>query len=124
MTQISRGHLLLLALAVATVAVVPLARAQARHDDVAHTMPPPASASAGHPQATMAKMMADMQAKQQHIDQMVAEMNAATGQAKVDQMAAVVTELAHMHNDMAARMTMMMMHGAMAPGTSAPDEQR
>jgi len=54
-------------------------------------------------------MMADMAAAEKKMDEMIAKMNAATGQAKVDQMAAVITELvAHckeMHGKMMAQET-------------------
>ena len=54
------------------------------------------------------KMMAEMTASQNKLDDLVARMNAATGPAKVDQVAAVVTELVAQHKSMHARM--------MAPG--------
>ena len=42
------------------------------------------------------KMMAEMQAMDQKLDSLVAQMNAAQGQAKVDAIAAVINE---MNND-------------------------
>jgi hypothetical protein len=54
-------------------------------------------------------MMADMQAAQKRLDDLVAQMNAATGPDKIDRIAAVVTELAAMHK----RMGMMMQGGMM-----------
>jgi hypothetical protein len=78
-------------------------------------------------------MMANMQAAQKKLDDLVAQMNAAAGSEKVDRMAAVITEMAAMHKDMCAQMmnggmmSMMMMqmqHGAAsqaAPGAESPD---
>lgn len=55
----------------------------------------------------MQAMMGAMQADQKKLDELVAQMNAATGLAKVDRIAAVVNEMASMHK----RMMGMMMHG-------------
>jgi hypothetical protein len=54
-------------------------------------------------------MMADMQAAQKRLDDLVSQMNAATGAEKVDRIAAVVTEMAAMHKKMSG----MMMQGGM-----------
>ena len=56
-------------------------------------------------------MMAGMDAQQKKLDALVAQMNAATGQDKVDKIAAVVNEMAAMHKQMHS---MMMMHGGAA----------
>ncbi len=53
------------------------------------------------------QMMADMKADQEKLDDLVAKMNAATGQQKVDQVAAVITELVARQKAMHAHMTMM-----------------
>jgi predicted oxidoreductase len=53
------------------------------------------------------KMMADMKAGQEKLDALVAEMNAATGQEKVDRIATVLTELVARQKAMQAHMTMM-----------------
>ena len=66
-------------------------------------------ASSDQQQAMMMKMMADMQTKQKTLDDLVAKMNAASGQEKLDLMAAVLTEMASMHKGM----TCPMMQGAM-----------
>ena len=70
-------------------------------------------------------MMANMQAEQKKLDELVAQMNAAKGPDKVDRIAAVVTEMAAMHKRMSSMMMqggmMQMMHGqtpATPPKTS------
>src|SRR5262245_38400367 len=73
-----------------------------QHD---HATPPAAQGGAADHQA----MMAHMQAEQKKLDDLVAQMNAATGAEKVDRIAAVVTEMAAMHK----RMSTMMMQGGM-----------
>lgn len=113
-----RTHILGPVIALVVFATVPLALAQATHEHGAQATPPAASAPAAQQQAMMMKMMDDMQAQQKRLSEMVAKMNAATGQAKVDQIAAVVTEMAAMHGRMTSMMTMMhggggmMQHGA------------
>jgi hypothetical protein len=68
------------------------------------------------------KMMADMQAAQKRLDELVAQMNAATGNAKVDRIAAVLNELVAQHKRMSTMMqgTMPMMMTPNAPATPAP----
>ena len=71
-------------------------------------------------------MMAEMTAAQKKLDDLVAKMNTATGQAKVDQMAVLLTELVAQHRGMQSRM--MSMQGGMMkqmmqpaqPGASPP----
>jgi hypothetical protein len=87
---------------------------------------PPAQGAAADRRATMA----NMQAEQKKLDELVAQMNAATGPEKVDRIAAVVTEMAAMHK----RMSTMMMQGGMmqmhmqrgpmpaTPPKAAPDD--
>ena len=67
------------------------------------------------------KMMADMKAGQEKLDNLIAEMNAATGQEKIDRIAAVLTELVARQKAMQAHMTMMG-HGS-APLADSPGEQ-
>jgi hypothetical protein len=82
--------------------------------------PKPAEPPAGAPSAMMGpemgdrckqmmamhnQMMADMKAMDASLDQKVAAMNAATGQAKVDAMAAVINEMASQRKQMMAKMT-------------------
>jgi hypothetical protein len=77
----------------------------AQNNEHEHATPPTAQRGAANHQA----MMANMQAEQKKLDELVAQMNAATGPEKVDRIAAVVTEMAAMHK----RMSMMMMQGDM-----------
>lgn len=72
-----------------------------------HVAQPSATATAQQPAMDHQKMMADMQAQQRRLDELVAQMNAATGPEKVDRIAAVVNEMAAMHK----RMSEMMMQG-------------
>ena len=53
------------------------------------------------------QMMADMKAGQAKLDALLKEMNAATGSAKVDAVAAAVNELARQHTGMHGRMGQM-----------------
>jgi hypothetical protein len=57
------------------------------------------------------KMMADMKAADQRLDELVVKMTAASGQAKVDATAAVVTEMVTQRKTM--REGMMRMHQGM-----------
>ena len=62
------------------------------------------------------KMMAEMKATDARLDALVAKMNAATGDAKVQALAELVTAMVQQHKDMQGRMmSMMRMRGAMAP---------
>jgi hypothetical protein len=65
-------------------------------------------------------MMAGMKANQDKLDDLIAKMNAATGQLKIDQMAAVLTEL--VANQKAMRAHMMSMHEPASPA-NAPRQQ-
>lgn len=56
------------------------------------------------------KMMAEMQATQAKLDELVAQMNSAKGNAKVDRIAALLTELVAQHKRMGS-----MMQGGMMP---------
>jgi hypothetical protein len=94
----------------AAALVLMAAPAFAQHTDHEHGAAPAGpQASGDQQQAMMLKMMADMQAKQKTLDDLVAKMNAASGQDKIDLMAAVLTEMASMHKGM----TCPMMQGAM-----------
>jgi hypothetical protein len=94
---------------------VPVVRAQnTTHDhgsDPAHAAP-----QAGAP-APSPSMMADMQAAERKLDELVAKMNAAKGAEKVDRIAEVVTEMAATHKRMHA---MMMGNGMMMGGRGMP----
>jgi len=67
------------------------------------------------------KMMADMKAGQEKLDDLIAKMNAATGEEKIAQMATVLTELVARQKAMHAHMTMMGHESA--PLSNAPREQ-
>jgi hypothetical protein len=67
------------------------------------------------------KMMADMKAGQEKLDDLIAKMNAATGEGKIAQMAAVLTELVARQKAMHAHMTMMGHESA--PLSKTPREQ-
>jgi hypothetical protein len=98
--------------------------AQTARDRSTTQAPPTQSATMNQHQ-----MMTEMQASQKRLDDMVAQMNAATGPDRVDRMAAVINEMAAMHKRMSTMMMqggmMQMMHnGAPAPaepGTSPDD---
>jgi hypothetical protein len=77
----------------------------AQNNQHEHAAPSTAQAGSAEHQA----MMANMQAEQKKLDELVAQMNAAKGPDKVDRIAAVVTEMAAMHK----RMNTMMMQGGM-----------
>jgi hypothetical protein len=74
-----------------------------------HPTPPAAQAPAMNHQA----MMANMQAEQKKLDELVTQMNAASGPDKMDKIVAVVNELAAREKRMNSMM--MMMHGGTTP---------
>jgi hypothetical protein len=78
----------------------------AQNNQQERATPPAAQGAPADHQA----MMANMQAEQKKLDDLVAAMNAAKGPEKVDRIAAVVTEMAAMHKRMS---TMMMQSGMM-----------
>jgi hypothetical protein len=59
-----------------------------------------AGAQAQAPAGPQQPMLEQMRARREKLDGLVAKMNAATGEAKVDAIAAVVTELVAQHNAM------------------------
>ena len=67
----------------------------------------------------MGKMMGDMKAKDASLDQKVAAMNAATGAAKIEAMAAVINELVSQRKQMMAKMSSM--EEQASKGTQKPD---
>jgi hypothetical protein len=75
-------------------------QAQTAHNDLAAIK----QGMGAHVMADHQKMMADMQASQKKLDDLVAAMNQATGDDKVNKMAAVVTELVAQHREMCGRM--------------------
>ncbi len=62
------------------------------------------------------KMMAEMTAMDQKLDSLVAQMNAAQGQAKVDDMAAAITAMVDQQKKMHQHMASMMGRGGMMGG--------
>ena len=106
-----KGYVIAAATAVALTAVAGYAQNTAQHE---HATPPVAQAPAMDHQA----MMANMQAEQKKLDELVAQMNAATGPDKIDRIVAVVNELAAKEKRMNSMM--MMMHGG---ATQMPHDQ-
>jgi hypothetical protein len=90
-----------------------------------HAPAPVAGAAAtpaqGHDMMAMhKKMMADMAAAETSLDALVARMNTATGAARVDAMAEVVTAMAQQHKAMRARMMEMHEHMMQMDHTAKP----
>ena len=78
--------------------------------DAQHQQTQPSADIAAKCKAMMAdrqKMMEEMKAADQRLDELLAKMNSASGQAKVDATAAAVTELAAQRKAMRDRMTQM-----------------
>ena len=98
-------HIRAYLVAVGTAVTLSAGLGYAQNNQHEHTTPPPAQGASADHQA----MMANMQAQQKKLDDLVAQMNAANGPEKVDRIAAVVTEMAAMHK----RMSTMMMQGGM-----------
>jgi hypothetical protein len=100
--------------AVGTAVALSAGFGYAQNNQHEHATPPAAQEAGANRQA----MMANMQADQTRLDELVTQMNAATGPEKVDRIAAVVTEMAAMHK----RMSTMMMQGGMMqmPHGAAP----
>src|SRR5262245_60641683 len=121
MTKKIRPYLLAVGVAVALSAGLGYAQ-NSPHE---HATPTGAQGASADRQA----MMAHMQAEQKKLDDLVAQMNAATGPEKVDRIAAVVTEMVDMHKRMSTMMMqggmmeMHMQHGPMppAPPSASPD---
>ena len=99
-----------------TAFVLGLGLAHAQEPQPPHQQAP-ATSSAGMPAKCKAmaadrdKMMADMNAADQRLDELVAKMNQASGQAKADAVASVVTEMVAQRKTMRSRM--MQMHQQM-----------
>jgi len=113
-------------IAVGTAVALSAGFGYAQNTQHEHATPPAAQGAPADHQA----MMADMQAEQKKLDDLVAQMNAAQGPEKVDRIAAAVTEMAAMHKRMSGMMMqggMMQMHmqgGHMpaAPSNAAPSD--
>lgn len=109
-------------IAVGLTAAIPGAMAQS-----AAPAQPPGSAPSNQqtPAQMMAerqKMMADMQAARKKLEELAAQMNSATGTAKIDRIAAVVNELVAQHTRMSTMMqgNMMQMMPNPPRGSAAP----
>jgi len=107
MTRNLRKPLMCAAVLALVVLTARSGQAQAGHNDMAAMK----QGMGAHMTADHQKMMADMKASQKRLDDLVAAMNQATGDDKVDKLAAVVTELVAQHREMCGRM----MSGNMMP---------
>ena len=130
----NRTHRLVLAAFVVLVFAASPASAQAtqpapspnQHDHTAPAVPaqPAAQTPDTHQMHDMHAMMAAMQASHARLQDLVAKMNTAQGAAKVDAIAAVVTELVAsqhaMHESMQSHMAQMM--GTMKMQGAAPKQ--
>jgi len=105
-------------LSAAVVAGTAIAATQHDHDSSAPAAPSAQATAMDHQ-----KMMAEMQASQAKLDELVAQMNAATGPEKVDRIAAVVNEMAAMHKRMSTMMNGMMEGGMMQQRMKMPGHQ-
>ena len=106
-------------LAVGTAVALSAGFGYAQNSPHEHAAPPPAQGASADHQA----MMANMQAEQKKLDDLIAQMNAAKGPEKVDRIAAAVTEMAAMHKRMSTMMMqggMMQMHMQRGPTPAAP----
>ena len=121
MTRNLRKSLMCAAVLALVVLTARPGQAQAAHNDMAAMK----QGMGAHMMAYHQKMMADMKASQKRLDDLVAAMNQATGDDKVDKLAAVVTELVAQQREMCGRMmsgnmTMPMSMMQHAPDTTAP----
>jgi outer membrane murein-binding lipoprotein Lpp len=80
---------------------------------VGRTQNQPATPDVHAMMANQQKMMATMRATDKKLDELVAQMNAARGNDRIDKVIAVVNELAAAHKQMGG---MMSMHGGMMQG--------
>jgi len=110
---------------VVAFALVPLAMAAQDHDhNAAPAASVPSTAAAGaapatapsppHTMKTYAQMMADVAAREARLDSLVKTMDGATGEAKIQVMAAVIRQMVHDEKEMRARMSEM--HAQMMAG--------
>ena len=96
-------------LAIGAVAALTAAIGYAQTTQHEHGTQPSQGSPAAQPQMDHQAMMANMQAEQKKLDELVTQMNAATGQDRIDKIAAVVNEL--VARDKRMNSMMMMMHG-------------
>ncbi len=94
------------------IPVMVLAQAPAttghQHEQAATQAQTPAQGQNQMMQQMHQKMMAEMAAMDQKLDTLISQMNAAQGQAKVDAMAAVITEMVNQRKQMEQHMSSMM----------------
>ena len=90
---------------------------------VGRTQSRPATPDMHAMMANQHQMMAAMQATDKKLDDLVAQMNAAHGNERLDKVIAVINELAAAHRQMSG---MMSMHGGMMQGMMnvSPDDQK
>jgi len=100
MTRNLRKPLMFAAVFALVVLTARPGQAQAAHNDMAAMK----QGMGAHMMADHQKMMADMKASQKKLDDLVAAMHQATGDDKVDKLAAVVTELVAQHREMCEHM--------------------
>lgn len=93
----------LIVVAASTTVVLAQSPAPAGHHDSATE---PSAGQATSPAPQRQRMMPDMKAADQKLAELIATMNAATGDKKVDAIAAVVTELATQRKHMQEQMRM------------------
>ena len=95
MTRNLRTPLMFAAVLALVVLTARPGQAQAAHNDMAAMK----QGMGAHMMADHQKMMADMKASQKKLDDLVAAMNQATGDDKVNKLAAVVSELVAKHRE-------------------------
>ncbi len=102
-------------MSVAAFAQAP-APAQHQHEHGTSQAQPPSGQNQQQAMQMHRKMMAEMTAMDQKLDNLVAQMNGAQGQAKVDDMAAVINALVDQQKKMHQHMASMMGRGGMTGG--------
>jgi hypothetical protein len=100
MTRNLRKPLMCAAVLVLIVFTARPGQAQTAHNDMVVMK----QGMAAHMMADHQKMMADMKASQKKLDDLIAAMNQATGDERVNKLAAVVSELVAQHREMCGRM--------------------
>jgi hypothetical protein len=85
---------------------------------IGHTQHQPATSGTHAMMANHQQMMAAMQAADKKLNDLVAQMNAARGNDRLDRVIAVVNELAAAHKQMSGMMSMH--HGMMQGSANAP----
>ena len=123
MTRNLRKSLICAAVLALVVLTARPGQAQTPHNDMAAMK----QGMGAHIMADHQKMLADMKASQKKLDDLVAAMNQATGDEKVNKLAAVVTALMAQHREMCGRMmsgNMTMQLPMMQPERQPPRRRR